>query len=265
MFNCYQLVSSQVRPLPFFVFVAIFALVGLWYKIEIPNRAAAMYFHLKSGGECVQPSQSRYISSLCNCGKEIVMPADSIRPDPNGFDWCSRESTVRGPNQKIISYSLYGNAQNASIFNRYYSLLRNISLTAARDYPGWIIRIYHNIPDDKGPANEAHEQLCQIYCRFDHVDLCSVPLLIERIGNSTTPMDPALLRGLNPRMFRYLVMLDPNADVFISRDVDSLIWRREVDAVDEWLRSNYTFHLMRDHMNHGSVILAGEIVSNQLT
>jgi hypothetical protein len=71
-------------------------------------------------------------------------------------------------------------------------------------------------------------------------------------------MDPTLLTGLNPRMFRYLVMLDTNVDVFISRDVDSLIWPREVDAVEEWLRSNYSFHVMRDHMNHGSVILAGK-------
>ncbi|KAK4027693.1 uncharacterized protein LOC116927338 [Daphnia magna] len=255
--NCYQLVSSQVRPLPFFLFVALFALVGLWYTIHIPEGAASMYLQFKSGVQCAQSSPSRYISSLCNCGKEIVMAADSLRPDPKVFDWCSRESTIRGPNQKIISYALYGDAQNASIFNRYYSLLRNISLTAERDYPGWIIRIYHDIPDARGPAKEAHDQLCQVYCRFDHVDLCSVPLLIDRIGNNTTPMDPALLRGLNPRMFRYLVMLDPNADVFISRDVDSLIWRREVDAVEEWLRSNYTFHVMRDHMNHGSVILAG--------
>ena len=59
-------------------------------------------------------------------------------------------------------------------------------------------------------------------------------------------------------MFRYLVMFDPNVDVFISRDVDSIIWRREVDAVTEWLRSNYTFHSMRDNRNHGVVMLAGK-------
>lgn len=61
---------------------------------------------------------------------------------------------------------------------------------------------------------------------------------IGRIGNSTTPIDPALIRGLNPRMYRYLVMLDPNVDMFISRDVDSLIFPREVDAVKQWLPSN---------------------------
>ena len=59
------------------------------------------------------------------------------------------------------------------------------------------------------------------------------------------------------RMYRYLVMLDPLVDTFISRDVDSIIWRREVDAVNQWLESNYTFHLMRDHATHGSIMLAG--------
>jgi hypothetical protein len=159
--------------------------------------------------------------------------------------------------QKVITYTLYGNVHNASVAKRYYSLLRNISLTAERDYPDWVVRIYHNIRDRGGPEREAHDQLCDIYCRFHNVDLCSVPLLVERIGNQTIPIDPALLAGLNPKMFRYLVMLDPNVDVFISRDVDSIIWPREVDAVAEWLKSNYTFHVMRDHKFHGSIILAG--------
>jgi hypothetical protein len=230
----------------------------MWYNVHIPDAAAAAYYRFRDGAAQCQPNPSRYyISSLCNCGKEISMPDDDRPLDVNAFDWCSRESSVRGPHQKVISYALYGNAHNASIFKRYYSLLRNISLTAERVYPGWNIRIYHNIPDSNGPEREAHDQLCDVYCRFKHVDLCSVPLLIQRIGNETTPMDPTFLTGLNPRMFRYLVMLDPNVDVFISRDVDSLIWPREVDAVEEWLRSNYTFHVMRDHMNHGSVILAG--------
>ncbi len=98
--------------------------------------------------------------------------------------------------------------------------------------------------------------MCELHCQFNHLDLCSVTDITGNI-TSLTPIDPALLRGLNGRMFRFLVMLDPNVDVFISRDTDSVILRREVDAVDEWLRSNYTFHLMRDHKNHTAIILAG--------
>ena len=36
-----------------------------------------------------------------------------------------------------------------------------------------------------------------------------------------------------------------------------MFFQRERDAVNEWLESNKTFHLMRDHPWHGSEINAG--------
>lgn len=201
------------------------------------------------------PEEDFYVSSLCNCGKKIPIQSNETA-EPDAFQWCSDESSARGHHQRIVTYALFGNAHNASVFRRYYSNLRNISLTVEKQYPGYVIRIYHNVVDD--PDSEGYRQLCNVYCRYPNVDLCSVPELADRIGNnSTTPIDPVLIRGLNPRMYRYLVMLDPNVDLFISRDVDSLIFQREVDAVRQWLPSNYTFHLMRDHKGHGSIILAG--------
>ena len=205
--------------------------------------------------ECpLEDDQEFYVTPLCNCGKKIPKSNETI--DPDAFQWCSTESSIRGSHQRVVTYALFGNAHNSSVFRRYYSLLRNISLTVAKEYPGWIIRIYHNVIDE--PDSEGYEQLCKVYCRYSNMDLCSVPLLADRIGNTSHPIDPALIRGLNPRMYRYLVMMDPNVDLFISRDVDSIIFPREVDAVREWLPSNYTFHLMRDHKGHGSIILAGE-------
>lgn len=253
----FQLVIRQSRQLSFIALVFV-AFVVVWQqntnlhsKIQCKRRPTAVENETES-------TTTKYISSLCNCGKEITMADEDNLPDPNAFQWCSPESSIRGMHQKVITYSLYGNVHNASVAKRYYSLMKNISLTAEKYYPGWVIRIYHNIHDQGGPEKEAHNHLCDVYCRFNHVDLCSVPLLVDRIGTNTTiPIDPALLSGLNPKMFRYLVMLDPNIDIFVSRDVDSLIWPREVDAVEEWLRSNYTFHVMRDHMYHGSIILAG--------
>ena len=195
---------------------------------------------------------------LCDCQKEIPSADESTRStDPQAFQWCSLESSIRGKHQKVIAYTLYGDLLNASIAKRYYSLMENISMTAKEYYPGWVIRIYHNI-EDKDTV--AHHHLCEIYCRFQDVDLCSLPLLIERIGklnHTVQSIDPALLSNLNPRMYRFLVMLDRNVDVFISRDIDSLIWAREVDAVNEWLQSGYTFHVMRDHIYHYAIILAG--------
>jgi hypothetical protein len=78
-------------------------------------------------------------------------------------------------------------------------------------YPGWIVRIYHNFrnqsenPDEKSVL----DQLSELSCQFQHVDLCSLTEMIASLTSSLTPIDPDLLRGLNGRMFRYLVMLDP--------------------------------------------------------
>ena len=199
--------------------------------------------------------KNMFVSSLCNCEKKIPMSNETA--DPNAFKWCGTESSMRGRHQRIVTYALFGNAHNASVFRRYYSNMRNISLTVAKQYPGYIIRIYHNVVDE--PDSEGYRQLCNVYCRYPNVDLCDVPALANRIGNVTIPIDPALIRGLNPKMYRFLVMLDPNVDLFLSRDIDSLIFPREVDAVRQWLPSNYTFHLMRDHKGHGSIILAGMI------
>jgi hypothetical protein len=134
-----------------------------------------------------------------------------------------------------------GQKENVSVSDRFVKLLRNISVTAEKSYPGWIVRIYHNFrnqsenPDEKSVFN----QLSELSCQFSHVDLCSLTEMIASLTSSPTPIDPDLLRGLNGRMFRYLVMLDPNVDLFISRDIDSVIWQREVDAVDQWLKSNF--------------------------
>lgn len=50
-------------------------------------------------------------------------------------------------------------------------------------------------------------------------------------------------------------MVDPLVSEFHSRDLDSIVSQREFSAVREWATtSNRTFHIMRDHKQHGSVI-----------
>jgi len=164
----------------------------------------------------VNPPERQFVdkelaSSLCNCAK--IIPADVAAQ--SRFSWCSVESDLRGPHQRVVAYSLYGDANNGSTFRRYYSLMNNLSMTVEKQYPGWTLRIYHAFTQQDG---EAYGALCNIYCRFPHVDLCNVRELWERIGNTTVPIDPALLRGLNHKIYRFLVMLDPLVDVFMNRD-----------------------------------------------
>lgn len=55
--------------------------------------------------------------------------------------------------------------------------------------------------------------------------------------------------------WRFLPASD--ADVFISRDVDSRLNKREKAAVDEWLKSDKDIHCMRDHIEHNVPMLGG--------
>lgn len=52
------------------------------------------------------------------------------------------------------------------------------------------------------------------------------------------------------------------------RDLDSDLFEREVNAVNEWLsKSTYAFHTMRDHQQHGIPMLGGlwGVASNRLS
>ena len=45
--------------------------------------------------------------------------------------------------------------------------------------------------------------------------------------------------------------------MFVSRDLDSRLSERENAAVQEWLKSNKSIHVMRDHIKHDFTILGG--------
>jgi len=47
-------------------------------------------------------------------------------------------------------------------------------------------------------------------------------------------------------LWRFTVVADPTVDRFIVRDVDSRLNYRESIAVEEWIQSNKSFHIMRD-------------------
>ena len=59
------------------------------------------------------------------------------------------------------------------------------------------------------------------------------------------------------RMWRFEAIDDPNVEIMMSRDTDTRFLLREKMAVDEWLKSDKLFHIMRDHQHHAYKILAG--------
>lgn len=127
---------------------------------------------------------------------------------------------------KVISFSLWGNDPKYCV-----GAIKNARMSPAV-YPGWVCRFYagEGVPDD----------VLGELASFDHVEIASIPYVME---------------GWMGMFARFQAADD--ADVMISRDCDSRLTTREADAVNEWLDSDKTFHIMRDHPWHGAKILGG--------
>jgi hypothetical protein len=61
----------------------------------------------------------------------------------------------------------------------------------------------------------------------------------------------------NLMMWRFLAVEKPNADVVLVRDADSRFSDRECQAVEQWLKSDKLFHVMRDYPAHDVPIMGG--------
>lgn len=128
---------------------------------------------------------------------------------------------------KIISFSLYGSDPvycEGALIN---------AMLADEVYPGWRCRIYLGAQVPEKYTKELTRLQCEI-----------VPV-------SKT------LGPLYGRFWRFWVASDPNVDRFIVRDVDSRLNMREKAAVDEWIRSGKSYHIMRDCFHHKKRVLAG--------
>ena len=99
--------------------------------------------------------------------------------------------------------------------------------------PDWECRFYyHNVSDN----------IISILKQFDNVKLINQK---QRTDMSYT-------------LTRYLVLSDPDVDVVIIRDTDARISAREIKAIDEWLNSDFDFHIIKDHpIGHIYAINAG--------
>jgi hypothetical protein len=88
----------------------------------------------------------------------------------------------------------------------------------------------------------------------------SVPAsVVERLrqgGRVIEVSDPQLLKAPGT-MWRFLAYDLPGVHRVIFRDADSVISRREAEAVDEWIAGGERFHILRDYATHTELILAG--------
>jgi tetratricopeptide (TPR) repeat protein len=95
---------------------------------------------------------------------------------------------------------------------------------------------------------------CRFYCD-NSVPADALQILRDEGAQVVMITDPAL-QAVRP-MWRFLASDDPEVDRFICRDTDSRLNAQELIAVEDWIRTGKRFHVMRDHIYHMELMLAG--------
>ena len=115
---------------------------------------------------------------------------------------CGHRSHLRGSEQKVISYSVYGSNPG------YMKGLTEIIEAAKILYPDYIIRFHLN-------PRGTHYFLCPILLKYrQKVDVCDVLSLPHPLGD---------VSGRNPMIWRAAPYGDPAVKRFIVRDSDSTV------------------------------------------
>lgn len=153
---------------------------------------------------------------------------------------CSLFSSLRGHGQKVISYSFYGSLKSA-----YFKGIRENFNGIKSYYPGYIMRLYYDRKKAMEDNPTEFSKLCDMFCSEPNFDLCDV----NSIGRYP---DLASLFGM---IWRFAPMADPLVDEWHCRDLDSRISPREVAAVNEWVQSGKSYHIMRDNPVHTAYIV----------
>jgi hypothetical protein len=130
--------------------------------------------------------------------------------------------------KRVVSFSLYG---DLALYTK--GAIENAELIH-RIYPGWDARFYidHTVAADTRAA------------------------LIARGAKIVDVVTPSL-GPMYGRFWRAWIAAEPGIECFVVRDVDSRINSREKAAVDAWIASGKTFHIMRDFKFHSRRVLAG--------
>jgi len=116
--------------------------------------------------------------------------------------------------KKVFSFSLYGNDPIYTI-----GTLKNVKIIK-KLFPGWFVYIYTNKKNDS-LINE----------------LKSLGGIIKEENDE----------GWYNSTWRFKPISEEDVSVMVCRDSDSRINERDVIGINEWLDSDYNYHIIRDH------------------
>ena len=200
--------------------------------------------------EIMEGQFHRFKLEHCECQRTLPIK-DIKKVNPYPLDYtattCGRDAYQRGLHQKVAGFSFYGNKSSSTHLTKHYfeGITDNLKQLPLFYNDSWTMRLYYDLEDD----HPLMRPLCNLACTNSHLDLCHVQKL------PGTPIINA--SNIFPMNWRFFPTLDPQVDVFLSRDLDSRITDSEVAAVQEWLESDKVIHIMRDHPAHFTEILGG--------
>jgi len=127
---------------------------------------------------------------------------------------------------KLITFSLWGNDPKYCV-----GAIKNADL-AKSIFPEWKCRFYVGESTDKKHVKKLRQLGSEVIEMEEEGDWCGM-------------------------FWRFYAACEDDVEMMISRDADSRLGSREKAAVDEWVKSDKGFHIMRDHPWHGTSILGG--------
>jgi tetratricopeptide (TPR) repeat protein len=160
-------------------------------------------------------------------GDRALALKDEAAPSCNLPAPVVRRFDVGRRSRNLIVFSVWGDDV------RYLNGAITNAIVARYLYPGWTARFYA----DASTPPPFRDALVQNGAQV---------VMVEDL--------PADRFGL---FWRFLAEDDPDIDIYVVRDADSVMNIKERWAVADWLKSGKAFHVMRDNPQHSELILAG--------
>ena len=150
--------------------------------------------------------------------------------------------------KKVISFCLWG---DKPIYNVGVVENAKLALSFYPEFECWIYIHQQSVPEHTITQLKALKNT-KIILRSIPISIFNklyrYPLyskLMRKIFSKHDALD--VFRPMN---WRFEAIDDPDVEVMLSRDTDTRILLREKLAVEEWLSSGKSFHIMRDHPFH---------------
>ena len=160
----------------------------------------------------------------CGCTRRLKNPAKTPKVLTLNLTTCSIDAFKRGPGQKIVGFSFYGDInsdyrweQQVTHLNKEWKCIILLKLYCSKKkgyfegivgnlelmpkyYPGWVMRLYYDL-NKKDPV---FKDLCELACQNDYLDICDAKHL-----PGTPFKDASKVFAMN---WRFFPTLDPQVN-----------------------------------------------------